>query len=76
MKLDSEEIDALNMTENWFGGSIGPLDIFVASIRKSVMTDLVESKHLRKKWLGWEITRKGKEALDKRGITSYSDTRI
>jgi ribosomal protein S19E (S16A) len=75
MKLSYEELDALNMTENWFGGSINRMDLFVADIRKSVMNDLTDEGFLRKKFIGWEITRKGRNTLRDKNITHYTDTR-
>ena len=51
------------------------LDAFVASIDGSIMRDLVDANLLRKKFFGWEITRSGRDELDERDITHFSDTR-
>ena len=75
MKLLTEEIDALNMTRNWFGGLINKLDLFVADIENSTMRDLQDMGLLRKKFFGWEITREGKQELKRRNINHYTDTR-
>ncbi len=76
MKLFDPEIDALNMTLNWFGGRVNRLDLFVASIDVSVIKDLEELSLLRKVFLGWEITRLGRQALIDRNIHYWVDTRV
>lgn len=74
-EMYNDELDALNVTSRWFGGSINRLDIFVASIDASVMKDLVDQGLLRSKIFGWEITKLGRQTLEKFNINSLSDTR-
>ena len=76
MKLSGDHLDALNVTLNWFGGSINRLDLFVSSIPLSIIRDLVELGLMRKRWIGWEITMAGREALKAACITKFSDTRL
>jgi hypothetical protein len=73
--MNGTYLDALNVTLHWFGGSINRMDIFVASIEGRVMRDLVDSGHLRKRFFGWEITSKGREALEEADIHCFEDTR-
>ena len=74
-KLPFAHLDALNVALRWFGGSINRLDCFVASIDVSVVRDLVELGLMRPRWIGWEITLAGRQALAEHNITSFWDTR-
>lgn len=75
MKLTSDHIDALNVTLNWFGGSINRLDLFVASVHVSLVRDLVDMGLMRKSMFGYEINNNGRTELNNRGITCFEDTR-
>ena len=74
-ELNSSHKDALNTTAHWFGGSINSLDLFVASIDRSIIHDLVDMGLMRSRWVGWEITYKGRKVLSDLGYTSWRDTR-
>lgn len=74
-ELTRLEKDALNVCLNWFGGKFNSMDIWVASINKSIIRDLQEDGYLRKCLIGWEITKRGREKLKESGITKFSDTR-
>jgi hypothetical protein len=78
MNLSREHLDALNVTLNWFGGSMNRLDASVASIDSSVMADLVDLGLVRKRHFGWnyQITYIGRQALQDAGITKFSNTRV
>lgn len=73
--LSFAEKDALNVCLRWFGGKFNWMDLSVASISTSVVRDLTDEGYLRKRFIGWEITKKGKQALEDANIKSFSDTR-
>lgn len=74
-KYSFQELDALNVCLRWFGGKMGRYSIYVASIPKSIMNDLVDSGCLRSNLFSWEITKKGRNVLSDNNINEFRDTR-
>ncbi len=74
-KLTFSELDALNVCLRGFEGKFNSVDLSIASINSSVVRDLEDGGYLRKRWIGWEITRKGRDALTDADIYKFSDTR-
>ena len=66
-------LDALNMMRHY--GGITRYDLYLMSISSSVVRDLVDEGLCRSSWISWEITRRGRRALDEAGIESFWDTR-
>ena len=75
LELNPDHLDALNVTLNWFGGSINRLDLFVASIESCIMKDLKDMDLVRGGFFGWQITHLGRKALKENNINILHDTR-
>lgn len=74
--MNFEQRDALNVMLRWFGGKMNAADAWVASISTSVIRDLQDGGYVRKRWIGWEITQRGRKALKENNVNSLSDTRL
>lgn len=71
--LEFEHLDALNMMSCHNG--LNRMDLFVMSIGKDIIDDLLDEGYCRSKLFSWKITRKGVKALENEGIDSFWDTR-